>query len=103
MEAWHEFYLLIGTAGLTLTGLLFVVVSFGARTVATRASIGVRASCLRMRCISPQRLSLPQFSLFQTCHPLWSEFFCVSERLRHSVTWHTPKFIGGGGKTTFRC
>jgi hypothetical protein len=43
MEAWHEFYLLIGTAGLTLTGLLFVVVSFGARTVATRASIGVRA------------------------------------------------------------
>jgi hypothetical protein len=43
VEAWHEFYLLMGTAGLTLTGLLFVVVSFGARTVATRAATGVRA------------------------------------------------------------
>lgn len=29
MEAWHEFYLLLGTAGVTLTGLLFVVVSLG--------------------------------------------------------------------------
>ena len=43
MEAWHDFYLLIGTAGLTLTGLLFVVVSFGARIVADRAATGVRA------------------------------------------------------------
>jgi hypothetical protein len=43
MEAWHEFFLLIGTAGFTLTGLLFVVVSFGSRTVATSASTGVRA------------------------------------------------------------
>jgi len=24
LETWHEFYLLIGTAGVTLTGLLFV-------------------------------------------------------------------------------
>jgi len=43
VEAWHEFYLLIGTAGLTLTGLLFVVVSFGARIVASGAATGVRA------------------------------------------------------------
>jgi len=42
LETWHEFYLLIGTAGLTLSGLLFVVVSFGARTVADQAN-GVRA------------------------------------------------------------
>jgi hypothetical protein len=43
LETWHEFYLLIGTAGLTLSGLLFVVVSFGARTVAEQAATGVRA------------------------------------------------------------
>ena len=43
LETWHEFYLLIGTAGLTLSGLLFVVVSFGARTVADQAATGVRA------------------------------------------------------------
>jgi len=43
LEAWHDFYLVIGTAGLTLTGLLFVVVSFGARTVADRVATGVRA------------------------------------------------------------
>jgi len=43
LEPWHEFYLLIGTAGLILSGLLFVVVSFGARTVADQAATGVRA------------------------------------------------------------
>ena len=43
LETWHEFYLLIGSAGFTLTGLLFVVVSFGAQTVADRVSTGVRA------------------------------------------------------------
>jgi hypothetical protein len=43
LETWHEFYLLIGTAGVTLTGLLFVVVSLGPRMVAKHQSTGVRA------------------------------------------------------------
>ncbi len=43
LETWHEFYLLIGTAGVTLTGLLFVVVSLGPRMVAERRAAGVRA------------------------------------------------------------
>jgi hypothetical protein len=43
LEAWHEFYLLIGTAGVTLTGLLFVVVSLGPRVVADHQATGVRA------------------------------------------------------------
>jgi hypothetical protein len=43
MESWHEFYMLVGTAGLTLTGLLFVVVSLGPRVVAERNAMGVRA------------------------------------------------------------
>jgi len=43
LEGWHEFYLLIGTAGLTLTGLLFVVVSLGPRVVASHEATGVRA------------------------------------------------------------
>src|SRR4030095_3868298 len=43
LETWHEFYLLIGTAGVTLTGLLFVVVSLGPRLVAKRHATGVRA------------------------------------------------------------
>ena len=43
LEAWHEFYLLIGTAGVTLTGLLFVVVSLGPRVVANHQATGVRA------------------------------------------------------------
>lgn len=43
LEAWHDFYLLIGTAGLTLTGLLFVVASLGHRIIAARATTGVRA------------------------------------------------------------
>ena len=43
LETWHEFYLLIGTAGLTLTGLLFVVVSLGPRVIGDRHATGVRA------------------------------------------------------------
>jgi|SRR5438552_17757611 len=43
LETWHEFYLLIGTAGLTLTGLLFVIVSLGPHVVADHQGTGVRA------------------------------------------------------------
>jgi hypothetical protein len=43
LETWHEFYLLIGTAGVTLTGLLFVVVSLGPRVIAQREGDSVRA------------------------------------------------------------
>jgi hypothetical protein len=43
LETWHEFYLLIGTAGVTLTGLLFVVVSLGPQVIAERQGHSVRA------------------------------------------------------------
>ena len=43
LEAWHDFYLVIGTAGLTLTGLLFVVVSLAPRVIAHRPASGVKA------------------------------------------------------------
>ncbi|HVO88621.1 MAG TPA: hypothetical protein VMV45_08770 [Casimicrobiaceae bacterium] len=43
MEGWHDFFLLAGTAGVTLTGLLFVVVSFGWRVIAERHSTGLKA------------------------------------------------------------
>ena len=36
LEKWHEFYLLIGTAGMTLTGLLFAKVPRLVRTNANR-------------------------------------------------------------------
>ena len=29
LKGWHDFYLLVGTAGATLLGLLFVAVSLG--------------------------------------------------------------------------
>ena len=43
LEKWHEFYLLIGTAGVTLTGLLFVVVSLGPRLTSERHGDSTRA------------------------------------------------------------
>jgi len=43
LETWHDFYLLVGTAGVTLTGLLFVVVSLGPRIIAERQGHSVRA------------------------------------------------------------
>ena len=43
LETWREFYLLLGTAGLTLTGLLFVVISLGPRVAADRHATSVRA------------------------------------------------------------
>jgi hypothetical protein len=43
LEAWHDFFIVIGTAGLTLTGLLFVVVSLAPRVIAHRPASGVKA------------------------------------------------------------
>ena len=43
LETWHEFFILLGTAGLTLTGLLFVVISLGPRVAADRHGASVRA------------------------------------------------------------
>jgi hypothetical protein len=43
LETWHEFFLLLGTAGLTLTGLLFVVISLGPRGAANRRAASIRA------------------------------------------------------------
>jgi len=43
LEAWHEFYLLLGSGGAALTGLLFVIVSLGPHVVADHTQTGVRA------------------------------------------------------------
>jgi hypothetical protein len=45
LEAWHEWYLLIGTAAATLTGLMFVVVTLGPQVAAqnTEAQSATRA------------------------------------------------------------
>ena len=74
LETWHEFYLLIGTAGLTLTGLLFVIVSFGARTVADQAGTGVPAF------VSPN-------AVFFTSVLVVSAVFLVPEIPRPAVGW----------------
>jgi hypothetical protein len=42
IEGWHEFYLLIGSAGAALTGLLFILVSLGPQA-ATRTESTLRA------------------------------------------------------------
>lgn len=42
LEAWHDFYMVVGTGAAALTGLLFVIVSLGPRVVAPQANKGVR-------------------------------------------------------------
>jgi hypothetical protein len=43
LEQWHDFFLLCGTAGATLTGVLFIVISLGPSIIATEKATGVRA------------------------------------------------------------
>ncbi|HZZ92413.1 MAG TPA: hypothetical protein VFE23_07615 [Usitatibacter sp.] len=43
LEAWHDFYLVVGTGATTLTGLLFVIVSLGPHVLSRHKSTGVRA------------------------------------------------------------
>jgi len=43
IEAWHDFYLVVGTGAAALTGLLFVIVSLGPHVVAGQTRTGVRA------------------------------------------------------------
>jgi hypothetical protein len=47
LEKWHEFFLLSGTAGGILTGVLFVVISLGPSIIAADNATSVRA------CVSP--------------------------------------------------
>jgi uncharacterized membrane protein len=47
LKQWHEFFLLSGTAGGILTGVLFVVISLGPSLIAADNAISVRA------CVSP--------------------------------------------------
>lgn len=43
LEHWHDFYLLIGTAGATLLGLLFIAVSLGAGFLSEEKTAPTRA------------------------------------------------------------
>jgi hypothetical protein len=43
LEAWHDFYLVVGGGAAALTGLLFVIVSLGPHVVAGRGLQNVRA------------------------------------------------------------
>jgi len=42
LEKWHDFYVLVGTAGATLLALLFVAVSLGAGYLNPRRTVGTR-------------------------------------------------------------
>src|SRR6478672_447114 len=42
LKGWHEFYILVGTAGATLLALLFVAVSLGAGYLSTKDQRGPR-------------------------------------------------------------
>ena len=42
LKEWHDFYILLGTAGATLLGLLFVAVSLGAGYVTEERQLGTR-------------------------------------------------------------
>jgi hypothetical protein len=43
LEQWREFFLLSGTAGVTLTGVLFIVISLGPSIIVEQNSTGVKA------------------------------------------------------------
>ena len=43
LEAWHDFYVVVGSGAAALTGLLFVIVSLGPKVVASNTETGVRA------------------------------------------------------------
>jgi len=42
LERWHDFYVLVGTAGATLLGLMFVAVSLGAGYLSAERRMGTR-------------------------------------------------------------
>ena len=42
LKEWHDFYVLVGTAGATLLGLLFVAVSLGAGYLTEKHQLGMR-------------------------------------------------------------
>src|SRR5476651_1545860 len=43
LERWHDFYVLVGTAGATLVALLFVAISLGAGFLTDKRAAATRA------------------------------------------------------------
>jgi hypothetical protein len=43
IEAWHEFYVMLGSGAAALTGLLFVIASLGPHVMANHTETGVKA------------------------------------------------------------
>jgi hypothetical protein len=43
LDAWHDFYVMMGSGAAALTGLLFVIVSLGPHIVARSVATGVRS------------------------------------------------------------
>jgi hypothetical protein len=43
IEAWHEFYVMLGSGAAALTGLLFVIASLGPHVMASHTETGVKA------------------------------------------------------------
>src|SRR6266705_1966365 len=43
LEAWHDFYVMVGSGAAALTGLLFVIVSLGPHVMARHTQTGVKA------------------------------------------------------------
>ena len=56
LEHWHDFYVLLGTAGATLLALLFVAVSLGAGFLTDADGARRAPFTARWWCISPQRV-----------------------------------------------
>ena len=68
LEAWHDFYLVVGTGAAALTGLLFVIVSLGPHVVAGHRRPGVRAfispvaTCFTFAFVTAALMLAPGFS-----------------------------------------
>src|SRR5438874_5071977 len=96
LETWHECYILVGTAGLTLTGLLFVVVSLRPRFVASRQATGVRAFVSPNAVYFTTSLVVSAFFLVPNLSAtLAGAMLCLAQGLRCSIS-PTPERTSNG-------
>jgi len=79
-EAWHEFFLMTGTAAVTLAGLLFVAISLHLDTLihATRAHLLALARSILMSYVMVLTLSLMMLVPRQTLRPVATEMLVVA-------------------------
>jgi hypothetical protein len=104
LEQWHDFFLLCGTAAVTLTGALFIVISLGPSIIAAKIDTGVKAFVTPNAVYFTSVLIVAQVLLAPSlARTTTGWLLCTGAPLSMLYLWstHAPRHWRANGLSTF--